>query len=408
MKSPLCGCRVIEIGAEAGAVAGKMLADLGAEVIKVEPVGGERARNFPPMLELEHGDRLSAFWLAFNVSKRSIAMDLESDRGRSEFIALAKTADIVLTDFQGLDIDINDALATEAFAANAALIWTEIWPYGRGHRYERYPAGDLVLQAMGGHLYLNGDVDRPPVRVGLPVALSQGGAEAASAALMAYYHRLNTGEGQRVDISIQECITWTLLNTTMTAQLLGVDEVRGGAVRKERANKYYTRLVWECRDGFVHFAPVGGGGGAAREKSYAALISWMAEEGVDDPLLTARDWNGQDAQTIDQEDYDAVAGLIEKFIATRTIEDLITRAVRDRILLAPVSNVAQLMANPQLRARGVFEPLHDPVRGTDFAYPANWARMTATPLSQLRPAPAVDGDGEALRAELYDENGVLR
>jgi crotonobetainyl-CoA:carnitine CoA-transferase CaiB-like acyl-CoA transferase len=408
MQSPLTGCRVIELGSFSSSVAGRILADLGAEVIKIEPKVGEPARRSAPTLKLAHGEDLSAFWLAFNVSKRSIAMDIDSARGRSEFIALAKTADIVVTDFQRLDMDTNDALASTTLSANPSLIWTEIWPYGRGHRFERYPAGDLVLQAMGGHLYLNGDIDRAPVRVGLPVALSQGGAEAASAALMAYYHRLNTGEGQRVDISIQECITWTLLNTTMTAQLLGVDEVRGGAIRKERANKYYTRLVWECRDGFIHFAPVGGGGGAAREKSYAALVSWMAEDGIDDPLLTSCDWNGQDAQTIGQHDYDAVAAVIETFIATKTIDQLITRAVRDRILLAPVSNVAQVMSNPQLQARDVFETVHDPDRGTDFSYPFNWARMTATPLSPLRPAPAVDGDGDALRAELYDANGDLR
>jgi crotonobetainyl-CoA:carnitine CoA-transferase CaiB-like acyl-CoA transferase len=408
MPSPLSGCRVIEIGASASAVAGRILADLGAEVIKVEPEGGESSRRHRPTLELADGDSLSANWLAFNVSKRSIAIDLQNPRGRSEFLALASTADIVITDFQRMDADRSDALAREALAASPSLIWTEISPYGRGHPFEGLPAGDLVLQAMGGHLYLNGDIDRPPVRIGLPVALSQGGAEAASAALMAYYHRLNSGEGQRVDVSIQECVTWTLLNTTMTAQLLGVDEVRGGAIRKERANKYYTRLVWECVDGFIHFAPVGGGGGAAREKSYAALLAWMAEDGIVDPLLTSRDWNGLDAQAIGQADYDAIAQLIEHFIATKTIDELIDRAVRDRILLAPVSSVAQVMTNPQLKARGVFETLHDPGRGTDFSYPFHWARMSATPLSPLQPAPAVDQDGEALRAELYDATGEIR
>src|SRR3546814_8166578 len=94
---------------------------------------------------------------------------------------------------------------------------------------------------------------------------------------MTYYNRLKTGSGQRVDISIQECVVWTLLNTTMAWQLLGMTEMRGGAVRKERANRFYTRLVCPCRNGHIFFAPAGGGAGAGREKSYAALVAWMTD-----------------------------------------------------------------------------------------------------------------------------------
>lgn len=395
----LQGCRVLELSHSAGAVAGRILADLGADVIKIEPPGGEPGRFEPPLGKCAK-DTPALFWLSFNVGKRSIAIDLETATGRNEFAALAKTADIVITDFQRLDIAQNDALAELARTANPQLIWTEIWPYGRGEPYQNYPAGDLVLQAMGGHLYLNGDIDRPPVRIGLPVAYSQGGAEAASAALMAYYHRLRTGTGQRVDISIQECIAWTLLNTSMTAQLLGIEELRGGAVRKERANKYYTRLVWKTKDGYVHFGPVGGGGGSAREKSYGALVAWMAEDGITDPLLTERDWNGADQFSISQEDYDAVAELIGNFLATKTTRELIERAVRERILLAPVSSVEEVLDNPHFEARGLYEVIRDEARGTQFKYPTKWVRMTATPLHTPAPAPEVDADGDAIRAEI--------
>lgn len=400
MTAPLNGCRVLEISHSAAAVSGRILADLGAEVIKIEPPGGEAARRQEPLAQLTNGERVSFFWLAFNVSKCSIAIDLADEQGRVEFAALCRTADIVVSDFQRMDVATADALATIARDANPAIVWTEIWAYGRGAPHENYPAGDLVLQAMGGHLYLNGDVDRPPVRIGVPVALCQGGAEAASAAVMAYYHRIRTGEGQRVDISIQECITWTLLNTSMTTQLLGIEEIRGGAIRKERANKYYTRLVWQTNDGFIHFGPVGGGGGAAREKSYAALIAWMAEEGFNDPLLTTRDWNGLHQFDISQEDYDAVATIIAQFIATKTNEELINRAVRDRILLAPVSSIPQILDNPHFRERDVFRTLDDLSSGTSLEYPANWVRMSETPLKPLTAPPRPDADGAVLRAEL--------
>ena len=393
----LAGVRVLELSAGAAAVTGRLLADLGAEVIKIEPPGGEAARTAEPLVTLPNGERISPFWLAFNVNKRSLCLDLDTQAGREDWIRVARTADIVVTDYQRLSMAENDALAKLARAANPGLVWTEIWPFGRGGSYENYPAGDLVIQALGGHLCLNGDLDRPPVRIGLPVSALHGGSEAAGAALMAYYHRLRTGVGQRVDVSMQECITWTLLNTTMIWQLLGINEIRGGAVRKERANDFYTRLVWECADGYITIAPVGGGFGVVRERSYAALVAWMAEEGVTDELLTSRDWNGRDASSISQEDYDRVAVIIGDFIRTKTKKQLMDRAVGNQILLAPINGVKDVLDNAHLRERGLYASLRDDMRGTTLDYPATWANLRATPLVPLRPAP---GPGEFALADI--------
>ncbi|HVV92598.1 MAG TPA: CoA transferase [Hyphomicrobiales bacterium] len=396
----LSGVRVLELSGGAGAVGGRILADLGAEVIKVEPPGGEEARWAEPAADLPNGERTSLFWLAYNVGKRSLCLDLDSAEGRRLWPAVARTADIVITDYQRFSIAENDRLAAVARAANPALIWTEIWPFGRGQPYENYPAGDLVVQALGGHLCLNGDLDRPPVGIGLPVAILNGGSEAASAALMAYYHRLHGGPGQRVDISMQECITWTLLNTVMIWQILGINEIRGGAVRKERTNNFYTRLVWECADGFITIAPVGGGFGIVRERSYAALVAWMAEDGITDELLTSRDWNGKDASKISQEDYDRVAEIIAGFIRTKTKKALMERAVRDQILLAPINGVRDVLENDHLRERGLYAPVRDDERGTALDYPVTWANLSATPLRHPAPAPQPGEFDAVIRAEL--------
>jgi crotonobetainyl-CoA:carnitine CoA-transferase CaiB-like acyl-CoA transferase len=203
----LAGCRVLELSHAAGALAGRVLADLGAEVVKIEPPGGEPGRKAEPLVNLPNGEGLSAFWLAFNVSKRSVCLDIDTAEGARDFVDLARTADIVVTDFERLNLADCDRLCALALASNPALVWVEIWPFGRGAPHENYPGTDTIVQALGGHLFLNGDIDRPPVRIGLPVAIMQGGAEAASAALMAYYHRLRTGHGQRVDVSMQECST---------------------------------------------------------------------------------------------------------------------------------------------------------------------------------------------------------
>jgi crotonobetainyl-CoA:carnitine CoA-transferase CaiB-like acyl-CoA transferase len=376
----LAGVRVLELSHAAAAVTGRILADLGADVIKIEPNGGEVARIEEPTVLLSNGERLNPFWLAFNVSKRSITIDIDTADGLKQFASMARTTDIVVTDFQRLSLKEADHLYDVAREANPALIFTEVWPFGRGEPFERHPAGELVLQALGGHLCLNGDIDRPPVRIGLPVGIMQGGAEAASAALMAYFHRFKTGRGQRVDVSIQECVTWTLLNSTMIWQLLEINEIRGGAVRMERANKFYTRLVWPCADGYITIAPVGGGFGVVRERSYAALVAWMAEEGVTDELLTARDWNGKDAFRISQADYDRVAEIIGDFIKRKTKNQLMERAVRDQILLAPISGIEDILQNPHLRARGLYREIVDDTRKTSLEYPTTWANLSETPL----------------------------
>lgn len=382
---PLAGLRVVELSAAAAAVAGRTLADLGADVIKVEPPGGEPGRTRAPVHPVPGLGAVSWFWMAFNLGKRSVALDLDAAGGIAGLRALCGTADIVLLDFERVPTPrAADALRSDVAGDRSELVWTEIWPWGRGVTAEERPGSDLVAQAAGGHLHLNGDEDRAPVAIGLPVAVMQAGVEAANASLMAYWHRLRTGRGQRVDVSLQECVTWTLLNTTMMWQLLGRDESRGGAVRKERANTYYTRLVWECANGYVHFGPVGGGGGSARERSYAALVAWMTEEGADDPLLTARDWNGADQYTIAQADYDAVAEIIGRFLRGKTVEELMARAVRERILLAPVHSVSQVLENPHLRERSFFRAVGDPEPGgyplAGVEVPGAFARMSATPL----------------------------
>jgi crotonobetainyl-CoA:carnitine CoA-transferase CaiB-like acyl-CoA transferase len=383
----LAGVRVLELSHAAAAVTGRILADLGADVIKIEPSGGEPARSQAPVVRLPNGEQLNPFWLAFNVSKRSISLDLDAADGLNRFFTLTRTADIVITDFQRLSLKAADHLYDHARVANPALVWAEVWPFGRGAPFENDPAGELVLQALGGHLCLNGDIDRPPVRIGLPVGIMQGGAEAASAALMAYFHRLQSGRGQRVDVSIQQCVTWTLLNSTMIWQLLEINEVRGGAVRMERTNKFYTRLVWPCADGYITIAPVGGGFGVVRERSYAALVAWMAEEGITDELLTSRDWNGKDAAQISQEDYDRVAEIIGAFIRRKTKNELMERAVEHQILLAPISGIKDIFENRHLRARALYDAVSDPGRKTDLDYPAVWANLTGTPLRKPTPAP---------------------
>ena len=388
----LAGCRVLEFSHSAAAVAGRVLADLGAEVIKIEPPGGEQARHAEPAFDGADGQRHGFAFLAFNVGKRSVTLDVHAAAGQEILGRLAASSDIVVVDWERVGTPAEaDRLRALCTAASPRLVFCEIWPYGRGE-HEDTAATDLTIQAQGGHLFLNGDTDRPPVRVSAPVAVLAGGAEAASAALMAYYHALRTGEGQRVDVSMQECIIWTLLNTTMTWQCMGINEIRGGAVKKERGNSFFTRLVWPCKDGFIQFGPVGGGGGAARDISLNALIDWMREEGFFDGILLAHDWNGPNRFSVPQQAYDQVTEVIGAFIATRTMDELIERGMKQRILLAPIYTVPQLLQAEQLEARGFFREVPDARRGATALHPGPFARLSETPIVGFRPAPDPGAD----------------
>jgi crotonobetainyl-CoA:carnitine CoA-transferase CaiB-like acyl-CoA transferase len=388
----LAGCRVLELSHLSAAVAGKVLADLGAEVIKIEPRGGEAARRSEPTFEDAHGERHGLAFVAYNLNKRSVSLDLETEAGRELLARLAGTADIVVLDWERIgDPAEADRLRELCSTDNPRLVWCEIWPYGRGE-YETTVATDFTLQAQGGHLYLNGEIDRPPVQISASVASIQSGVEAASAALMAHYHAIRTGEGQRVDVSVQQCVVWTLLNTTMTWQCLGIDEVRGGSVKKERGNTFFTRLVWPCKDGYIQFGPVGGGGGAVRELSYSTLVEWMRDEGFYEEILEAHDWNGPNRFTVPQEAYDEVTAVIGRFIETKTLDELIERGMKRRILLAPIYSIPQLLRAEQLVARGFFTEVEDDVRGVTATYPGKFAHLSATPLMAPRPAPVAGAD----------------
>jgi crotonobetainyl-CoA:carnitine CoA-transferase CaiB-like acyl-CoA transferase len=392
--------RVLDLTNELGELAGRLLADLGADVIKIEPPDGDPSRWRPPF----YGDRPdlegSLPWWASNLNKRGITLDLETEEGQGLFRRLVATADFVLESFMPGYLDRLGLGYADLAAINPRIILTSITPFGQTGPYAQYPATDLTLQALGGFLYVNGDADRPPVRISADLAYRHGGGQGAAGALVAHYHRQRTGRGQHVDVSIQEYIPWTPLNVTFAAQVQHANTRRQAVGFRAHTEGVKFRFTWPCKDGRIAFRPLVTGGGKAQ---YQALVGWMTDEGFGDPILTAKDWAGADNRAITQAEYDQIAAVIEAFLLTRTLDELYEKAVQLRFRLAPAATAKDIVESRQIQARGVLVPVAHPELEASFLYPGPFARFSATPIENFRRAPLV---GEHNQAVYGDELGL--
>jgi crotonobetainyl-CoA:carnitine CoA-transferase CaiB-like acyl-CoA transferase len=393
--------RVLDVTDERGLLCGKILADLGADVIQIEPPGGSSARRVGPFYRDQVDGERSLFWWAYAANKRSITLNLATADGRALLARLLPSAHFLIESFPpGYMASLG--LGYEALAAiNPALIVVSITPFGQDGPYAPYQAPDLVGMGMAGFMYLTGDPDRPPVRVGVPHFYLQGAAAGATGAMIAHAQRLRTGQGQHVDVSCQEAVARTLANAPQSYALEGTVIRRQGSYR-QTGGTTFMRITWPCKDGFVNFQ-LSGGAGAGR--SVNNLIQWMAEEGQGDPYLQELNWAELGYGTITKELLERVVPPIERFFLSHTKAELFEGAVARRILLFPVATAADILANPQLQARGYFQPVSHPDLDAPVTYPGPFVRASAAAVRLRRLAPKL---GEH-NAEIYcDELGLTR
>ncbi|MEW6269907.1 MAG: CoA transferase, partial [Thermodesulfobacteriota bacterium] len=213
MVRALDGYRVLDLTDEKGFLCGRILAELGADVIKVEPPGGDPVRHRPPWIaagDVPEPER-SIPWLAYNASKRGVTLDVTSPAGRELLDRLCAGADALIESYDA------DALAAARVdyatlsAAHPRLVVCSISPFGRSGPYAGWRGSDLTVTAMGGNMALTGDPDRAPLRCTMPASYYHGGAEAAAGLLVALYARQALGRGQHVDVSLQACVVGTIM-----------------------------------------------------------------------------------------------------------------------------------------------------------------------------------------------------
>jgi crotonobetainyl-CoA:carnitine CoA-transferase CaiB-like acyl-CoA transferase len=324
----LAGVRVTDIADEPAAMTGRILADLGASVTRIEPPGGDPLRAVPPL----GPDGTSLRFRVWNAGKSLITLDAADDPRLAA--ALADSDIVIATPGWPGAIEVDPAVAPGA-------VWVLVTPFGSDGPRAGWKGSDLGVMASTGNMYCTGDPDRPPVRCTEPTGWAHVGPEAAMAALTA----LASGRPQLVDVSAQEAVMIASMGHP------GRFARTGNRGKRSGANIGVTREIWPCADGFVSF---GLRGGKARVKNMQTITALVEADGLATGALTDRDWTTYDHNTCSAEELDAIAAPIAAFFLRHTMTELYSAAVETNLMLAPANAPPQLLGNKQLAARDFF------------------------------------------------------
>jgi benzylsuccinate CoA-transferase BbsE subunit len=388
--------RVLDLSGETGFMCGKMLGDLGAEVVIVEPPGGHPARAIGPFYKDEVHPEKSLFWFAFNTSKKGITLDIIRTEGQRLLKELVRQSDMVIESFAPGYLDALGLGYAALSALKPDLIFTSITPFGQKGPRRHWQGTDLTLQARCGFQYLLGDPDRPPVRISVPMIAVKAGVEAASATLFALFHRNTSSAGQHVDVSMQAVGVWQMMNATSFPKHHGVDQARAG----DRYNAGFgnARAILPCLDGYVTFFTAGGHMGAP---TLYAMGRWMESEGKLPDVMRGKKWEEWDLAKLAtdpkaQQEMDDLNETIATFLATKSKWEIFERAFNEKILAAPVNNVKDLVDHPQPNSRGFFRKLPHPELDAEILYPGHWALMNNAQASPRFRAPRIGEHNEEI------------
>jgi len=389
--------RVLDFTDEKGFICGLALADLGADVIKVEPPGGHTSRNIGPFYAAVPHSEQSLYWFAYNANKRGITLDIETDDGRDILEGLVRKADFLLESFAPGYLDNLDLGYSHLKQINPKIIVTSITPFGQTGPYRDHKTSDIVSMALGGYMYLTGDSDRPPVRIGFPQAQLHAGMAAAAATLIANYHRQSTGEGQWVDVSMQEACGWVPPDSVIFGETNRLLERRHGGVRVRPTTGARMRRVWPCKDGYVSFDLYGG---RLARNFMSPLVAWMEEEGSAPAFLREIDWSTFDYSKVGADVVEKVSGPVGEFFLRHTRDELWNQGLARRCCIYPVSTPRDVAASPHLLERDYWVDLPHPELETTIRYPGSCIRASETRTGLRRRAPLIGEHNEEVYAEL--------
>ncbi len=403
--------RVLDLTGEMGAYATKLLADLGADVIRVEPPDGDPLRAMPPFWHDEVAADRGLTFLHLNTNKRSITLDITTDEGRDLFRKLVATADVVAETFEPKYLDSLGLGYTELSAIKPDIILTSITGFGQDGPHAHYKSVDIVGVAMSGMMTLAGEKDDPPNLAPGSQGYVCASIDGAAGTLMALVHRDRTGEGQHVDVSMQEAGS---INQETAMQGWDMNQT----IRTRTGAKGVIPIdipgigVYDCKDGQI-FGYLGTPGGAP----WTVMLDWMTREGMAEDL-----GEGENLEMVQNLNLRFLTGLTQapeklgervrilshmhgvfsRFCASMSKWTLYEEGQRQRLMLGIISTPEDLAKNPQLAARQWYQDIPHDHLGASVRYAGPPYRLSETPWS-IRRRPPLPGEHNA---EVYGELGV--
>ena len=339
----LTGIKVLDLSEDiAGSFCARLLADYGADVLKLEPAGGASLRRMGPFFQDDPHPEKSLFFLVLNLNKKGATLNLKSTTGQAIMRQLAQRVDVIVESFRPGYLDSLGLAYDQLHQLNPSLVMTSITPFGQDGPYSQYQGEEIVNYAMGIIMSISGLQGREPLKHGGFQAQYEGGLNGAASTAMALFHQENTGQGQHIDVSITECVASTMLAPQT------VYPFNGGTQHRRRTQGGMFTHPMPCSDGWII---VQTGGGVTWEGLAEFFESTeMLEPRLADPAQRAH--HGEELDVV-----------VLNAIKDRSKWELFPKAAEQRILFGVVQTPTELADCPQLESRNFYREVDHPVMG---------------------------------------------
>ena len=369
-QGALEGVKVLDLTHHvAGPYSTKLLADFGADVVKVEQPSGDPARRIPPFYHDETGPDKSLLFLYLNTNKQGITLNLKTRQGSDLLMELVRDSDILVENFSPRVMSSLGLDYPSLKEINPSLVMVSIANFGQTGPYRDYKANDIVEYALGGLMYIFGGYRREPLKHALHQAQFKAGTNAATAALMALYHQRMTGIGQHVDVSIQESIASALRDVVN-------NYTNTGAIRRRQPSHSgdLTRIR-QTSDGHILPNPGMGLG-----------LDWnVVVDFLEAPDLADDKFNTSSARLANAEE---LGDILDRIFLTKNKYEMFHAANRKRFTYGVIQSAEEVLADEQFKHRGYFVEIDHPVVGS-ITYPGAPFLMDGAPWEAKSPAPTL-------------------
>ncbi len=385
-ERPLGHLRVVALPGLPTLFMGKWLADLGADVIRLEPPGGDPDRCLGPLAPDSISQDSSLVWANYATGSRSVTADLTSADGQLAARRMIATADVLVEAFSPGTLDAMGLGVATLRDDNPALITVSISPFGQSGPLAHKLSSDLVNLAQSGYMHMTGNPDGSPLKPSAPYQSFLHSANHALLGLMMALRQVRrTGRGVDVDVAARDTGIWMLTHTYQHYDFAGVNLKRQGAAR-DMGTAVRIRSVFETLDGYVVWLFQTGPANAAALRS---LIALMDEAGMAPAWLHDVAWEEVDLRTLDGEQRERFDFVFRSFFATQPKAKLFDWALAQRVMLAPVQTIADIMADPQLESRSSWTSLPTVSLPEGLRVPGAPVYMSGARWSPRGPAPEV-------------------